>query len=124
MKENKKYTFTDLDKDVLEKIITQSSKGKVNSRTFYKAFPLIETEHKEIRQFDTSKDVADFLNEQGIPEDSHYKYTFTCVDGEGTKLYLLNGWHFCNRLFYVVSTKSWSTGNHEKDGDLYIEVNY
>ena len=120
----KKHTFTDLETNVLEKIIAQSLKGKVNTRTFYKAFTFIDTEHDEIRQFDTSKEVTDFLTEQGIPEDSHYKYIFTCVDGERDKLILLNGWHYCNRMFYVVSTKSWSTGNLEKDGQLYIEANY
>lgn len=119
-----KYTFTDLDKNTLDKVLAQAEKGKVNSRTFYKAFPLIETEDADVRQFDTANDVAAFLTAQGIEEKEQYKYIFTCVDGEGTKLFLLNGWHMCNRLYYVVSTKSWSTGNHEKDGKIYIEVNY
>ncbi len=124
MQNNTTINFSNLDKSTLEKIIAQSKKGKVNSRTFYKAFSFIETENKEIRQFDTVNDVSNFLNECGIDEKEHYKYIFTCVDGESNKLFLLNGWHICNRLFYLVTPISWSTGNKDADGKLQIEVNY
>jgi hypothetical protein len=111
---NTNINFSDLDKLTLKKILAQSKRGKVNSRTFYKAFPLVENDYNEINQFDTAKEVSDFLEIQGIVE----------ADGESNKLILLNGWHFFNRLFYVVSTKSWSCGDKELDGELYIEVNY
>ncbi|MCT7563307.1 hypothetical protein [Aliarcobacter butzleri] len=122
--ENKELKFSNLDNLTLEKIIAQSEKGKVNSRTFYKAFNLIEDENGDIKQFDTSEDIKKFLSEKGIPESEQYKYIFTCINGEGTKLYLVNGWHFCDRLFYVISTISWSCGDKTKDSDIYIEVNY
>ena len=84
----------------------------------------VEDNNENIRQFDTGADVVKYLNEQGIPEAEHYKYIFTCINGEGTKLYLLNGWHFCDRLYYLVSTIGWSTGDKEADGNISIEVNY
>lgn len=123
-KEKHKIEFKELDKNVLDKILVQAEKGKVNSRTFHKAFNFIEDEHKNTRQFETADEVKKFLLENGVPETEQYKYVFTCVDGEGTKLYLLNGWHMCNRLYYLVSTTSWSTGNKEKDANVYIEANY
>lgn len=118
------YEFKELETNVLNKVLKQAEKGKVNSRTFFKAFNLIEDENKDVKQFDTSEDVKRFLNENGINESEQYKYIFTCVNAEGTKLSLLNGWHFCDRLFYVVSTTSWSCGDRTKDADIYIETNY
>lgn len=120
----KKLEFRQLDTKTLEKVLKQAEKGKVNSRTFYKAFNFVEDNNENIRQFDTGTDVVKYLNEQGIPEAEHYKYIFTCINGEGTKLYLLNGWHFCDRLYYLVSTIGWSTGDKEADGNISIEVNY
>lgn len=118
------YEFKELEIEVLEKILKQAEKGKVNSRTFFKVFNLIEDENNDIKQFDTSEEVKKFLYENGIKESEQYKYIFTCVNGEGTKLFLVNGWHFCDRLFYVVSTTSWSCGDKVKDADIYIETNY
>ena len=68
--------------------------------------------------------IQSVLYENGIKESEQYKYIFTCVNGEGTKIFLVNGWHFCERLFYVVSTTSWSCGDIVKDADIYIETNY
>lgn len=120
----KKLNFSNLDDSTLERIIAQSEKGKVNSRTFYKSFNLIEDENGDVKQFDTAEEVKKFLTENGVLIDEQYKYIFTCVNGEGIKLSLVNGWYFIDRLFYVVSTKSWSTGNKTVDSELYIEVNY
>lgn len=117
-------TFKYLDEKTFDKIKTQSEKGKVNARTFYKAFNLIESDNGDLKQFDTREEVTNFLTSQGIKEGEQYKYVFTCVDGEGSKLLLINGWHYCNRLYYVVSTTSWSSGVNEIDKDLYIEVNF
>lgn len=35
---------------------------------------------------------------------------WTCVDGEGDKLYLINGFHYVNRLYYVLSVNPWEPG--------------
>jgi len=40
------------------------------------------------------------------PEEA-YKHIWTAVDGEGRFYHYENGWHSCNRLFYVVSKNPW-----------------
>jgi len=44
-------------------------------------------------------------------------HVWTVVDGEGCKLYLLNGWHICNRLGYVYTKVAW-----KQDEDIVVEI--
>ena len=52
-----------------------------------------------------------------------YQHVWTRVDGESGRLILLNGWHICNRLDYVLCTEPWGSGK-ESDSEVYIEVRY
>lgn len=38
-------------------------------------------------------------------------HVWTVVDGEGRKLYLINGWHFINRLGYIYTKVAWKEGD-------------
>ncbi|MBD3248470.1 hypothetical protein GF336_00305 [Candidatus Woesearchaeota archaeon] len=40
---------------------------------------------------------------------------WTVIDGEGSKLYLINGYHPMNRLGYIITEKAWTE-------DIEIEV--
>lgn len=120
---NKKYKFEDTNKEVLKKILDVAEHKQIDIDVFQQTFPLIENDGY-VTQFYDAEEVVKFLNSQNIDSTEHYKYIFTCVDGDGRYLILLNGWHLCNRLFYVVSTKSWSTGDKDKDSKVYIEALY
>ena len=52
-----------------------------------------------------------------------YQHIWTLVDGDSGKECLINGWHRCNRLAYVVCETPWGTGE-ESDSDVYIESKY
>jgi hypothetical protein len=120
---NKQYKFEDTNKEVLKKFLDVAEHEQIDIDVFQQTFPLIENDGY-VAQFYDAEEVVKFLNSQNIDSTEHYKYIFTCVDGDGQYLILLNGWHLCNRLFYVVSTKSWSTGDKEKDSKVYIEALY
>ncbi len=121
---NKTLNFEILEEEILKDILKKSKIGPIETDVFLKTFPLVESENEEEKHFDTAKQVIEFLNNHNINSEEHYKYVFTCVDGDSGDLILINGWHFCNRLFYVVSTKSWSTGDKDKDSEVYIETMY
>lgn len=120
---NKQYEFKDTSKKVIEDLVQLAKEGTLSTKQFDKAFSLVENQD-EVIQFETASEVSNFLKEQGVSESQHYKYIFTCVDGDDDSLLLLNGWHLCNRLFYVVSTNSWSTGNKEDDGSIFLDFAY
>ena len=52
-----------------------------------------------------------------------HQHILTLVDGDSGKCCLINGWHWCNRLAYVVCETPWGTGE-ESDSDVYIESKY
>lgn len=119
----KKINFIEINKKQLDEVLEKAKDGTIDADYFDSVFPLVQNDD-EVIQFNTVKEVSEFLNKHGVSEAEYYKYIFTCVDGDSGDLILLNGWRMCNRLFYVVSTKSWSTGNKEADGNLYIEAMY
>lgn len=121
-----KYNFKDLEPKVLKEVldaVEASDDGLIDTELFEKAFPIVLTEGGEEMQFDTSAEVSSFLISQGIPQGQQFKYVFTCIDGDDG-MRLSNGWHMCNRLFYLVTTNSWSTGNEEHDSSLMIDTKY
>lgn len=52
-----------------------------------------------------------------------YRHVWTVVDGDSGKLIILNGWHLCNRIHYLLTDTPWGDGS-ESDKDIYIEVTY
>ena len=52
-----------------------------------------------------------------------YQHVWTLVDGDSGKCCLINGWHYCNRLAYVVCETPWGDGS-DNDSDVYIESKY
>lgn len=123
----KKIEFKSVSEKDLKILIEQSEKkanGKIHGKTFNRIFKFVTNENGEIMFFDSVKDVETFLNEQGIEKDDHYKYVFTAIDGEGSSMSVLNGYHRVNRLGYYISNVSWSCGDKEKDNKLYFEANF
>lgn len=113
--------FKDLDKKSLDEILEISKTSKIDEDLFNKTFPLIK-QNGCIKIFDDLDYLKDFLNINGIDNKEHYKYVFTCINGEGIKCSLLNGFHGFNRLYYVVSKVSWGTGNFVNDAYISIET--
>lgn len=52
-----------------------------------------------------------------------YQHIWTLVDGDSGKCCLINGWHRCNRIAYVVCETPWGDGS-DYDSDVYIESKY
>ena len=52
-----------------------------------------------------------------------YQHIWTVVDGDSGDLLLLNGWHLCNRINYVLCENAWGDGT-ENDSKIYIEAKY
>ena len=52
-----------------------------------------------------------------------HQHVWTRVEGDSGKLVLINGWHICNRLDYLICKQPWGDGTDE-DKDIYIEVKY
>lgn len=52
-----------------------------------------------------------------------YQHIWSIVDGEDGNLILLNGYHMCNVLDYIVCKIPWGLGE-DNDKDIDIEVDY
>jgi hypothetical protein len=52
-----------------------------------------------------------------------YQHIWSIVEGDNGKLILLNGYHKCNVLDYLVCKTPWGTGE-DSDADVYLEVKY
>ena len=52
-----------------------------------------------------------------------YQHIWTLVDGDSGKCCLINGWHRCDRLAYVVCEVPWGDGS-DNDSNVYIESKY
>lgn len=52
-----------------------------------------------------------------------YQHIWTLVDGDSGKCCIINGWHWCNRLAYVVCEVPWGDGS-DNDSEVYIESKY
>jgi hypothetical protein len=60
------------------------------------------------------KELLKQANKKKIDGRNGYR-VWTVVDGEGSSLILINGWHLVNRLGYMITRKPWTEGE-------YIEV--
>ena len=89
----------------------------------------MKTARKRRRSFDNYKPVTNHLVPHGASingwmfETYGEEYEFvkhadqdkvwTVIDGEGSKLYVVAGWHFVNRLGYIITELPWENGTEE-----------
>lgn len=106
-----------------EKILEIADKKPLTIRQYEKFFkPVIKDDQTIL--FDFKEEAATqanvFANSQGTKP---YQHIWTLVDGDSGKCCLINGWHWCNRLAYVVCETPWGDGS-EDDSNVYIESKY
>lgn len=85
--------------------------------------PILDDEETE-RIFDTGEEAKAYIEDTMHHGTKSYSHVWTRVSGDSGKLILLNGWHLVNKLDYLVTRNSWSSGDQEIDSNTYIEVTY
>ena len=74
--------------------------------------------------FESLKEVEDYFSENNLDYgEERYRYIWTMVDGDNDTVVLINGFHFVNRLGYVVCKNPWGYGTND-DKELYIEATW
>ena len=74
--------------------------------------------------FESLKEVEDYFSENNLDYGEElYRYIWTMVDGDNDTVVLINGFHFVNRLGYVVCKNPWGYGTSD-DKRLYIEATW
>ena len=53
-----------------------------------------------------------------FPEDTHYRYVWTVVDCDG-RWYVVNGYHWVNRVGYVLASVEWPDIEDSNPGYKY-----
>lgn len=106
-----------------EKILEIADKKPLTIRQYEKFFKPVIKDHQTIL-FDFKEEAATqanvFTHALGTKP---YQHIWTLVDGDSGKCCLINGWHWCNRLAYVVCETPWGDGS-EDDSNVYIESKY
>ena len=76
--------------------------------------------------FETLKEVEDYLAENNLDYGEElYRHIWTMVDGDNDSVVLINGFHFVNRLGYVVCQIPWGYDNsQETNKNIYIEATW
>lgn len=72
-------------------------------------------------QFEESSEATEVAKK--FDSERPYRHIWTAVDGGGIDILLQNGYHMCNRLFYIVCETPWGDGT-DTDKDVYIEAEY
>lgn len=117
---NDMYSAYEIKVITYESIMEKSKKRKLALDEFEKYFnPLFEND--EYVHFDVYEDAKAKALE--LDSENPYRHVWTCVEGENDSLIALNGWHICNRFYYVVCKTPWGNGN-ENDANVYIEADY
>lgn len=96
----------------------------IKLRAFNKFFKPLDEPEKEkgyTWQFDMKNDATDEAKK--LDSENPYRHIWTAVDGDGSDVILLNGYHYCNRIFYIVCETPWGNGEMS-DKDIYIEAQY
>ena len=74
--------------------------------------------------FESLKEVEDYLLENNLNYgEERYRHIWTMVDGDNDSVVLINGFHFVNRLGYVLCQIPWGYGTND-DKELYIEATW
>lgn len=106
-----------------EKILEIADKKPLTIRQHEKFFkPVIKDDNTILFDYrDEALDEANvFAHALGTKP---YQHVWTLLDGDSGKCCLINGWHYCNRLAYVVCETPWGDGSDD-DSDVYIESKY
>ena len=76
--------------------------------------------------FESLKEVEDYFSENNLDYgEERYRYIWTMVDGDNDTVVLINGFHFVNRLGYVVCQIPWGYDNsQETNKNIYIEATW
>ena len=76
--------------------------------------------------FESLKEVEDYLSENNLDYgEERYRHIWTMVDGDNDSVVLINGFHFVNRLGYVVCQIPWGYDNsQETNKNIYIEATW
>ena len=76
--------------------------------------------------FESIKEVEDYFSENNLDYgEERYRYIWTMVDGDNDTVVLINGFHFVNRLGYVVCQIPWGYDNsQETNKNIYIEATW
>lgn len=76
--------------------------------------------------FESLQEVEDYLSENNLDYgEERYRYIWTMVDGDNDTVVLINGFHFVNKLGYVVCQIPWGYDNsQETNKNIYIEATW
>ena len=76
--------------------------------------------------FESLNKVEDYFSENNLDYgEERYRYIWTMVDGDSDTVVLINGFHFVNRLGYVVCQIPWGYDNsQETNKNIYIEATW
>lgn len=65
--------------------------------------------------YETYGDEYDYVREIA---QKHPKRVWTLVDGDNGELVIIAGWHYVNRMNYVITEKPWNTGDEYVDDEM------
>ena len=76
--------------------------------------------------FESLNEVEDYFSKNNLDYgEEQYRYIWTMVDGDNDTVVLINGFHFVNRLGYVVCQIPWGYDNsQETNKNIYIEATW
>ena len=76
--------------------------------------------------FESLQEVEDYLLENNLKYgEGRYRHIWTMVDGDNDSVVLINGFHFVNRLGYVVCQIPWGYDNSQEiNKNIYIEAKW
>ena len=77
--------------------------------------------------FESIKEVEDYLLENNLnySDEQYSRHIWTMVDGDNDSVVLINGFHFVNRLGYVLCQIPWGYDNsQETNKNIYIEATW
>jgi hypothetical protein len=88
---------------------------------FDETFKPIDDQHDQTWQFESKNEAT--KEAEKLSKEHPYRHIWTVVDGDDGSLVAINGYHLCNRLFYIVCETPWGEGL-PSDKDIYIEAEY
>jgi len=84
---------------------------------FYNKYKFSKIKSKELEDEDIGCGVFEtYGKDKAIVKkicDKNPKRVWTVVDGEDGNLWVIAGWHFCNRVLYVITDEEWKDPNEE-----------
>lgn len=103
--------------DILKKDVVKLK----DFNTYFKPLDEPEKDKGYTWQFEDGTDAK--AQAELLDKEHSYRHIWTVVDGDSGDAIILNGWHACNRLFYIVCEIPWGDGT-PADSDVYIEAEY